>query len=103
VSYLVAQRTNEFGIRMALGAGRTHVLRLVFVSTAFSVGGGLVAGVVLSLALRGLLSRWAEGSSMDAAVVLAVIALLMAAATVACVLPAYRASAIDPAVALRYE
>jgi putative ABC transport system permease protein len=94
VSYIVAQRTNEFGIRMALGAGRTHVLRLVFASTSLSVGGGLVCGVGLSLA---------EGSSMDAAVVLAVVALLMAAATVACVLPAYRASSIDPATALRYE
>jgi predicted permease len=103
VSYLVAQRTNEFGIRMALGAGRTHVLRLVFASTSLSVGGGLLAGVVLSLALKGVLARWAEGSSMDAAIVLGVIAVSMAAATVACVLPAYRASSIDPVVALRYE
>lgn len=103
VSYIVAQRTNEFGIRMALGAGRTHVLQLVFASTSLSVGGGLVVGVVLSLALKGVLSRWTEGSSMDAAIVLAVAALLTAAATVACVLPAYRASSIDPATALRYE
>jgi predicted permease len=103
VSYIVAQRTNEFGIRMALGAGRTHVLRLVFASTSFSVGGGLVSGVVLSLALKGVLSRWAEGNSVDAAIVLAVAGLLMAAATAACVLPAYRASSIDPATALRYE
>jgi ABC-type antimicrobial peptide transport system permease subunit len=103
VSYIVAQRTNEFGIRMALGAGPTHVLRLVFASTAISVGGGLLAGLVLSLALKGVLSRWAQGSSMDAAVVLAVVAILMAAATVACVLPAYRASSIDPVTALRYE
>jgi predicted permease len=103
VSYIVAQRTNEFGIRMALGAGRTHVLKLVFASTSLSVGGGLVSGVVLSLALKGALSRWAEGNSMDATVVLAVAALLLAAATVACVLPAYRASSIDPATALRYE
>ena len=103
VSYIVAQRTNEFGIRMALGAGRTHVLRLVFASTSLSVGGGLVSGVVLSWALKSVLSRWAEGSSVDAAIVLAVVALLMAAATVACLLPAYRASSIDPVVALRYE
>jgi predicted permease len=103
VSYIVAQRTNEFGIRMALGAGRTHVLRLVFASTSLSVGGGLVSGVVLSWALKSVLSRWAEGSSVDAAIVLAVVALLMAAATVACLLPAYRASSIDPVVALRYD
>ena len=103
VSYIVAQRTNEFGIRMALGAGRTHVLKLVFASTSLSVGAGLVSGVALSLALKGVLSRWAEGSSMDAAVVLAVLAVLTAAATVACMLPAYRASSIDPVKALRYE
>jgi predicted permease len=103
VSYIVAQRTSEFGIRMALGAGRTHVLRLVFASTALSVGGGMVSGVVLSLALKGVLARWSEGSSMDAGIVLAVAALLLAAATAACVLPAYRASSIDPVTALRYE
>ena len=103
VSYIVAQRTNEFGIRMALGAGRAHVLRLVFASTSLSVGSGLVSGVALSWALKSVLARWAEGSSMDAAIVLAVVVLLMAAATVACVLPAYRASAIDPVAALRYE
>jgi len=103
VSYIVAQRTNEFGIRMALGAGRTHVLRLVFASTALSVGGGLVGGVAMSLALKGVLSRWAVGSSVDAVIVLAVVALLMSAATVACLLPAYRASSIDPVTALRYE
>jgi len=103
VSYIVAQRTNEFGIRMALGAGRTHVLRLVFASTALSVGGGLAAGVVLSWALKSVLSRWAEGTSMDAVIVLAVVALLIAAASAACMLPAYRASAIDPMAALRYE
>jgi predicted permease len=103
VSYIVAQRTNEFGIRMALGAARSHVLQLVFASTSVSVGGGLAAGVVLSLALKGVLSRWAQGSAMDIVIVVAVAALLTGAAIVACVVPAYRASAIDPATALRYE
>lgn len=103
VSYIVAQRTNEFGIRMALGAGRAHVLRLVFASTWLSVGGGLAAGIVLSWALKSVLARWAEGSSMDAAIVLAVVALLTTAASIACLLPAYRASSIDPVSALRYE
>ena len=103
VSYIVAQRTNEFGIRMALGAGRKHVLRLVFASTALSVGGGLAAGVVLSMALKGVLAKWAEGSSLDAAVLVGVVAVLAAAASFACVLPAYRASSIDPMAALRYE
>jgi ABC-type antimicrobial peptide transport system permease subunit len=86
-----------------LGAGRTHVLRLVFASTSLSVGSGIIAGVVMSVALKGMLSRWAEGSSMDAVIVIAVVAVLIAAAAAACMLPAYRASSIDPATALRYE
>jgi predicted permease len=103
VSYIVAQRTNEFGIRMALGARRKHVLRLVFASTALSVGGGLGAGVLLSVALNSVLAKWAEGSSLDVAILLGVIAVLVAAATFACWLPAHRASSIDPMAALRYE
>src|ERR1700722_4621986 len=103
VSYIVAQRTNEFGIRMALGAGRRHVLRLVFASTAISVGSGLGAGVLLGGALNSVLAKWAEGSSLDAAILLGVVAVLVAAATFACLLPAHRASSIDPMVALRYE
>ena len=60
VSYTVAQRTNEFGIRMALGAQRAHVLRIVFASMVTSVGSGLVVGVVLTVALNRVLARWAE-------------------------------------------
>src|ERR1700738_1980434 len=70
VSYTVAQRTNEFGIRMALGAGRGHVLRIVFASTLVSVGGGVVAGVALSVALSTILAKWAEGSVRDPIILL---------------------------------
>ena len=65
VSYSVLQRTNEFGIRLALGAQRMDVVRLVFLSTALSVGGGLLAGLVLSLALNRVLAKWAENSVRD--------------------------------------
>jgi predicted permease len=58
VSYSVAQRTSEFGIRMALGADRGHVLRIVFASTFGSVGAGIAAGVVLTLALTRILAAW---------------------------------------------
>ena len=78
VSYSVAQRTNEFGIRMALGAQRTHVLRIVFASTVASVGSGIVLGIVLTLALNKVLAQWAEGSSRDPLVLLAVTVLLSA-------------------------
>jgi putative ABC transport system permease protein len=103
VSYSVAQRTNEFGIRMALGAQRMHVLRIVFESTAASVGSGIVLGIVLTLALNKVLAKWAEGSSRDPLVLLAVTALLSLVAAIACSAPARRAVKVDPMTALRYE
>ena len=103
VSYTVAQRTNEFGIRMALGAQRADVLRMVFLSTSFSVGAGIVAGVVLSLAMKRIVAQWAQGSSISFAVLLGVTVLLAAVAALASVLPAHRASTVDPMQALRYE
>ncbi len=103
VSYSVAQRTNEFGIRMALGAQRAHVLRIVFESTVASVGGGIAAGLVLTLVLNKVLARWAEGSSRDPLVLLAVTVLLSVVAAIACLGPARRAIKVDPMTALRYE
>ena len=103
VSYSVAQRTNEFGIRMALGAQRGHVLRIVFASIVVSVGSGIAAGIVLTLALNKVLAQWAEGSSRDPLVLLAVTVLLSVVAAIACVGPARRALRVDPMTALRYE
>ena len=87
VSYSVAQRTNEFGIRMALGAQRMHVLRIVSASTVASVGSGVAVGLVLTLALNKVLARWAEGSSRDPSVLLAVTILLSLVAATACLGP----------------
>src|ERR1700738_2063209 len=92
VSYTVAQRTNEFGIRMALGAQRGHVLEIVFTATVVSVGSGIGAGLLLALALHKVLSHWAEGSSRDPLILLAVTLLLTLVATIACAVPARRAS-----------
>jgi ABC-type antimicrobial peptide transport system permease subunit len=103
VSYSVAQRTNEFGIRMALGAPRTHVLRIVFTSTVVSVGSGILAGIGLTLALNRVLAQWAEGSSRDPLVLLGVTLLLGLVAAAACAGPARKASGSDPMTALRYE
>ena len=103
VSYSVAQRTNEFGIRVALGAQRGHVLRIVFASTALSVGSGIVAGVALTLALNRVLAQWAEGSSRDPVILLIVTFLLGLVAAIACTGPARRALRVDPMTALRYE
>ena len=103
VSYSIAQRTGEFGIRMALGAQRREVLWLVFSGTALSVGSGVAAGIFLSLSLAKILARWTEGGSSDPLLLLFVALLLMGASGFACLLPASRASLIDPATALRCE
>jgi predicted permease len=103
VSYSVVQRTNEFGIRIALGARRAHVLQIVFSSTSLSVGSGILAGAVLALALNKVLARWAEGSSGDPLILLAVTFLLALVATAACSAPARRAVNVDPMTALRRD
>jgi predicted permease len=103
VSYTVVQRTNEFGIRMALGAQRTHVLKIVFLSTLASVAGGVGGGLVLALALNKVLASWAEDSSRDPLVLAGVTAVLTVVAVIACAIPARRASRVDPMTALRYE
>jgi predicted permease len=103
VSYSVVQRTKEFGIRMALGAPQIHVWRIVFSSVAISVTSGLVGGMLLALALNRLLAQWAEGSSRDPLVLVAVTVVLVLVAALACSLPARRASQVDPMTALRFE
>jgi ABC-type antimicrobial peptide transport system permease subunit len=103
VSFSVQQRTNEFGIRMALGAQPGDVLRTVFASAVVSVGGGLLGGILLTLGLSNVLAHWAEGSSRDILVLFSAIVLLSVVAALACAAPARRASSVDPMTALRYE
>jgi predicted permease len=106
VSYTVVQRTNEFGIRMALGAPRGHVLRIVFRSTVTSVGAGIAAGLGLSLALSRVMAYWAQesqASSHDPLLLAASAITLILVAAIACALPASRAAAVDPMKAIRYE
>jgi predicted permease len=103
VSYSVAQRANEFGIRIALGARREQVLQLVFASTARSVLSGLACGILLSFLLSGFLSKWAEGSAHNVRLFIGVILLLILTAALAAFMPARRASTINPMDALRCE
>ena len=103
VAYTVAQRTNEFGIRIALGANRGHVLGIVFRSTVLSVGGGIVAGLVLTVALNRVMAAWATESSRDPLLLFAATCVLSLVATFACAIPAWRAAEVSPMTAIRYE
>src|SRR5580658_7813989 len=93
VSYSVVQRTNEFGIRMALGGQRRDVLKIVFVSAGSSVILGIIAGLGLSFALNRLIAQWVENASSSPLILLAASFLLLGVAALACLLPARRASA----------
>jgi predicted permease len=104
LSYLVTQRRSEFGIRMALGAPPTSILRLVMRDVAIILCGGIFAGVGLSLASVRVLQELLFGlSTHDAAALLGAIAVLSVVAIVAGYLPARRAMRVDPMTALRYE
>jgi putative ABC transport system permease protein len=104
MAYVVSQRTREVGIRMALGANRRDVLKLIAsqgMSLAFV---GLAIGLLLSLGLARLLSSLLIGvSRFDVATFAVVSVLLTGVAFVACYLPARRATKVDPLIALRYE
>ncbi len=101
VGYTVAQRTAEFGIRVALGAQRGDVMRIVFRSTVASLMAGVVAGIASSLALSTILEPWAKGNSGDPFILLPGVLLLGLVSVIACAVPAWRASQADPMTALR--
>jgi predicted permease len=110
VAYAVAQRTREVGIRMALGAMRKEILKLIVGQGMALVAGGLVLGLLLSVALtRVLASALFESellfgvSATDSLTFAGVTILLAFVALVACYVPALRATNIDPIAALRHE
>ena len=104
LSYLVAQRGKEFGLRMALGAPRGHVLGLVLKQGALLAIVGLGAGLGVSLAMTRLMSTLLYGiRATDPVTFLVMPAALAAAALAASFLPARRATKVDPMVTLRYE
>jgi putative ABC transport system permease protein len=103
VSYGVATRTNEFGVRMALGARGRDVVRMVLSATFWNVAAGLAAGVILCLLVDRLATQWVSESSKDPLILGGVTGLLLAVAIVACLAPARRAASIDPMEAVRHE
>jgi predicted permease len=104
MSYGVSQRTHEIGIRMAVGAGRRDVLKLVMRQGARLAATGVAAGVLGALALTRLMRSLLFGvTPTDPATFAAVVLLIVAVVLLACFVPARRATKVDPMVALRYE
>ena len=104
IARLVAQRTPEIGIRMALGAQQSDVTWLILGSGLRLIFYGAAIGIIGSIGLYFILSRWSQAPSINVPAVFAVItAILLLVGLVACWLPARRATKIDPIVALRAE
>nr|MBA3248611.1 FtsX-like permease family protein [Pyrinomonadaceae bacterium] len=104
VSYSVSQRTREIGVRMALGANRSSILKLMLwrgtLPVVVGVGVGLGMALILTRAVHGFLYGV---SATDAATFISAALLLGVVALVASLIPARRATKVDPLVALRYE
>jgi putative ABC transport system permease protein len=104
MSYNVARRTNEIGIRLALGARREHVLRATMRESLVLVIGGVAIGVAVVFGASRFVASLLFGVAQNDALSIAVaIAVMCGVATFAAYLPARRASRVDPMVALRYE
>jgi predicted permease len=103
VSYSVSQRTQEVGIRMALGAQRIDIAELVLKSVANTVGVGMLVGLGVSIGLNRVVSHWVQSSSRDPFTLLIVAVILAVIALLACLWPARRAATLDPMKALHTE
>ncbi len=104
VSFTVSQRTNEIGIRMAMGAGQRSILRMILRQGVWIICAGVLSGLALAVAIARVVGNFISGvSPYDPLTYLSVSALLVLVALFACYIPARRATRVDPVVALRYE
>ena len=101
VTYSVEQRTREIGIRMALGSPRLNVLLITIRSTAWMTAMGLFLGIGASVGLSDYAQQWTLSSMRDTGVLTLISAVFVLASILACLIPARRATRIDPMVALR--
>jgi hypothetical protein len=102
-AFLVAQRTREFGVRIAMGARQAHIVYLVTRECAAAVLGGVVAGMALVVVLNQKFFEWTSSDARDPWMVAGIVLVLLVAAGAASLLPARRAASIEPMEALRME
>jgi putative ABC transport system permease protein len=102
-SFLVTQRMREFGVRMALGARREHIVGLVTRLSLLAVLAGTGIDLAMDLALSKIFSHWTSGNSRDPGMLVIVVAVLLTGAALASVVPARLAASIEPMEALRTE
>ncbi len=104
LSYVVAQRTQEIGVRVALGADAANILRTVAAQGMTLTAAGIATGLLASLLLSRLLTSLLFGvKTTDPLTYIGAVLLFTAVALLACLIPARRAAKVDPMIALRYE
>ena len=103
VTFAIARRTNELGIRMALGAQRSHIVWIVVRATLGTVASGIAVGLLVNLSLEKVLQHWNPGSVSAPWMLGGVTLLLLICATISCLLPARQAANVDPIKTLRCD
>ena len=103
VSFAIARRTKKLGVRLALGAQRSHIVWIAVRATLATVASGIVFGLLLHLSLERALRHWTPASASTPRVLLSVTLLLLVCSMIACLLSARRAANLDPIQTLRTD
>jgi putative ABC transport system permease protein len=104
ITYSVSQRTHEIGVRMALGAQRDDVLKLIVKNAMILTAAGIVIGLIGAVLMTRMMTTLLYGvAAVDPAIFIWISTLLAGVSLTACYIPARRATKVDPMIALRYE